>query len=52
MAKVCPDCKVLYQNANANMSQQQQFNSVIAQGAVSALTDIDLDVHATSAAPR
>jgi D-xylose transport system substrate-binding protein len=34
MAKLCPDCKVLYQNANANMSQQQQqFNSVIAQGA-------------------
>ncbi len=34
MAKLCPDCKVLYQNANADMSQQQQqFNSVIAQGA-------------------
>src|SRR4051812_2361714 len=34
MARLCPDCKVLYQNANANMSQQQQqFNSVIAQGA-------------------
>jgi D-xylose transport system substrate-binding protein len=34
MAKLCPDCKVLYQNANANVSQQQQqFNSVIAQGA-------------------
>jgi D-xylose transport system substrate-binding protein len=34
MARLCPDCKVLYQNANADMSQQQQqFNSVIAQGA-------------------
>jgi D-xylose transport system substrate-binding protein len=34
MAKLCPDCKVLYQNANADVStQQQQFNSVIAQGA-------------------
>nr|WP_130835677.1 sugar ABC transporter substrate-binding protein [[Erwinia] mediterraneensis] len=34
MAKLCADCKVIYQNANANASlQQQQFNSVIAQGA-------------------
>jgi D-xylose transport system substrate-binding protein len=34
MAKLCPECKVLYQNANASASQQQQqFNSVIAQGA-------------------
>lgn len=34
MAKLCPDCKVLYQNANADAAQQQQqFNSVIAQGA-------------------
>ena len=34
MAKLCPDCKVLYQNANANASQQQQqFNSVLSQGA-------------------
>lgn len=34
MAKLCPDCKVLYQNANAAVAtQQQQFNSVIAQGA-------------------
>jgi D-xylose transport system substrate-binding protein len=34
MAKLCADCKVLYQNANADASQQQQqFNSVIAQGA-------------------
>ncbi|WP_322029161.1 sugar ABC transporter substrate-binding protein [Paraburkholderia sp. J76] len=34
MNKLCPDCKVLYQNANADASQQQQqFNSVIAQGA-------------------
>jgi D-xylose transport system substrate-binding protein len=34
MAKLCPDCKVLYQNADADVSrQQQQFNSVISQGA-------------------
>jgi D-xylose transport system substrate-binding protein len=34
MAKICPDCKVLYQNANADVAtQQQQFNSVISQGA-------------------
>src|ERR1700739_3920122 len=34
MSKLCPDCKVLYQNANADVAtQQQQFNSVIAQGA-------------------
>ena len=34
MAKLCADCKVLYQNANGDASQQQQqFNSVIAQGA-------------------
>jgi len=34
MAKLCPNCKVLYQNANADVAtQQQQFNSVISQGA-------------------
>ncbi|MHA6645811.1 ABC transporter substrate-binding protein [Mesorhizobium sp. A623] len=34
MSKLCPDCTVIYQNANADMSlQQQQFNSVITQGA-------------------
>lgn len=34
MSKLCADCKVIYQNANANASlQQQQFNSVIARGA-------------------
>lgn len=34
MKKLAPDCKVLYQNANADVSQQQQqFNSVISQGA-------------------
>lgn len=34
MKKLCPDCKLLYQNANANAAQQQQqFNSAIAQGA-------------------
>lgn len=34
MAKLCPTCKVIYQNADADMTkQQQQFNSVITQGA-------------------
>lgn len=34
LAELCPDCTVIYQNANADVSlQQQQFNSVIAQGA-------------------
>ena len=34
MSKLCASCKVIYQNANADASlQQQQFNSVIAQGA-------------------
>ena len=34
MKKLCADCKVLYQNANADVAQQQQqFNSVISQGA-------------------
>jgi D-xylose transport system substrate-binding protein len=33
MAKLCSDCKVLYQNANGSVSQQQQqFNSAISQG--------------------
>lgn len=34
MAKLCAKCTVIYQNANADASlQQQQFNSVITQGA-------------------
>ncbi len=34
MAKLCPGCTVVYQNANADATlQQQQFNSVISQGA-------------------
>jgi D-xylose transport system substrate-binding protein len=34
MAKLCASCTVIYQNANADVAlQQQQFNSVIAQGA-------------------
>jgi D-xylose transport system substrate-binding protein len=34
MQKLCPSCKVIYQNANADATQQQQqFNSVISQGA-------------------
>jgi D-xylose transport system substrate-binding protein len=34
MARLCPDCKLLYQNANADAAlQQQQFNAAISQGA-------------------
>ena len=34
MQKLCPSCTVIYQNANADVAlQQQQFNSVISQGA-------------------
>lgn len=34
MEKLCPDCTLIYQNATADASlQQQQFNSVISQGA-------------------
>ncbi|MGI5459193.1 sugar ABC transporter substrate-binding protein [Streptomyces sp. CA-249302] len=34
MKKKCPDCSVLYNNANGDASkQQQQFNSALAQGA-------------------
>ncbi|MDQ0322722.1 D-xylose transport system substrate-binding protein [Pararhizobium capsulatum DSM 1112] len=34
MEKLCASCTVIYQNANADTAlQQQQFNSVIAQGA-------------------
>ncbi|MDF1609099.1 sugar ABC transporter substrate-binding protein [Hoeflea sp. YIM 152468] len=34
MAKACPDCTLIYQNGNADVAlQQQQFNSVITQGA-------------------
>ena len=34
MAKLCADCTVIYQNANADVAlQQQQFNSVLTQGA-------------------
>jgi D-xylose transport system substrate-binding protein len=34
MEKLCPTCTVIYQNANADATlQQQQFNSAIAQGA-------------------
>lgn len=34
MEKICPKCTVIYQNADADIArQQQQFNSVISQGA-------------------
>ena len=40
MQKLCPTCEVLYQNANADASrQQQQFNSVISQGAKAIVID-------------
>jgi D-xylose transport system substrate-binding protein len=40
MDKLCADCKVIYQNANADVAlQQQQFNSVITQGATVIVLD-------------
>jgi D-xylose transport system substrate-binding protein len=40
MERLCPDCTVVYQNANADVAlQQQQFNSVIAQGATIIVLD-------------
>ncbi len=40
MKKLCPTCTVLYQNADADASrQQQQFNSVISQGAKAIVID-------------
>ena len=40
MEKLCPTCKVIYQNADANVSrQQQQFNSAISQGAKAIVLD-------------
>ena len=40
MQKLCPSCTVLYQNADADASrQQQQFNSVISQGAKAIVID-------------
>ena len=50
MAKLCPDCKVLYQNANGDVAQQQQqFNSVLAQGAKVIVLD---PVDSTARRPR
>lgn len=40
MKKLCPGCVVLYQNADGDASrQQQQFNSVISQGAKAIVMD-------------
>jgi D-xylose transport system substrate-binding protein len=40
MQKLCATCKLIYQNATADASlQQQQFNSVIAQGATVVVLD-------------
>ncbi len=40
MTQLCPSCKVLYQNADGDVSrQQQQFNSVMSQGAKAIVLD-------------
>ncbi|MDP9391605.1 MAG: sugar ABC transporter substrate-binding protein [Actinomycetota bacterium] len=40
MQELCPDCEVLYQNANADASkQQQQADSVLAQGVKAIVLD-------------
>ena len=40
MKKLCPTCEVLYQNADGDASrQQQQFNSVVSQGAKAIVLD-------------
>ena len=40
MQKLCPSCKVLYQNANGDAArQQQQFNSAVSQGAKAIVLD-------------
>ena len=40
MNELCADCTLIYQNANADAAlQQQQFNSVIAQGATIVVLD-------------
>lgn len=40
MNEMCPDCTLIYQNGNADVAlQQQQFNSVIAQGATIIVLD-------------
>ena len=40
MGELCPGCKLIYQNGNADAAlQQQQFNSVIAQGATVIVLD-------------
>ena len=48
MAKLCAACKVIYQNANGDVAQQQQqFNSALSQGAKVIVLD---PVDSTSAA--
>ena len=40
MKKLCPTCRVLYQNADGDAArQQQQFNSVVSQGAKAIVLD-------------
>ena len=54
MKKLCADCTVLYQNADTDATkQQQQFNSVIAQGAkVIVLDPVDSSAAASLVAHR
>ena len=40
MKKLCPTCKIIYQNASGDASrQQQQFNAAISQGAKAIVLD-------------
>ncbi|MDX7952369.1 sugar ABC transporter substrate-binding protein [Lichenihabitans sp. Uapishka_5] len=40
MQKLCPTCKVIYQNANGDAArQQQQFNAAVSQGAKAIVLD-------------
>jgi len=47
MKKLCASCKVLYQNADADIAkQQQQFNSAITQGAKVIVDNLGRDLGA------
>lgn len=54
MEKLCADCQVIYQNANADVAlQQQQFNSVLTQGAkVVVLDPVELGRRRLARRPR
>jgi D-xylose transport system substrate-binding protein len=52
MKKVCESCKVIYLDADTDEAKQQQFNSVIAQGAkVIVLDPVDSAAAASPPAP-